>query len=622
MATDMGRGITAPESNDDIEDGATEMRALAASTAAALNTLEATTNQAISDLASTTANAIDDAKWSRGLVPVGANLDEWRGHEYEGAWYIFNPAEITGIPNALTRGNLIINAGPPGYSYTTQTFVQAGENNLTLTRTMTGANSWSPWETQMASGRLIPEGTDLNTWYGYAYAGAWYVTGRAHAESINGMPFDGPGNLFVISGHPGYSYTTHLFFTAGGRDDQAVYWRSLAGSSRWHPWTVIGGPGGDPFEPTAVGMKNRDLLDLLIARKGGTIGTGGKAAFALRLDHGTVAFRDHVSALLKKYGLPATMAVYSEQREIKPEENGVEWSVVESWHRTHGMTFGNHSDDHLDKPDASGWYGGTIGSQETLKTLMPSVPVEQYIPHGSVGYERYGGFNRATSHEEIVGTVAGRMALSSHALVSGYRGSTFRALTGQPMQGLRHWTIENSTVAEFKTMLDRAIAHKSGFAVMFHPEFVGLGDRMTWADIDACLAYVAEKRDAGDLITLTLDGLALADIRTDYRDDLVSNPDSSATSHTLDMSRRNHYRGGSRIGQWHVTTSGPAEVILRAAPTDNAWEATRTVTLDAAGDHIIYLPFGIPLDYTGNVTLSIAPISGTVQVTETHAYAS
>src|SRR5699024_7148872 len=107
---------------------------------------------------------------------------------------------------------------------------------------------------------------------------------------------------------------------------------------------------------------------------------------------------------------------YSEQREVNPDNNSVAWAEVESWHHSHGMSFGNHSDDHLDKPDAEGWYGGTIESHQALTNLMPKVPIEQYIPHGSVGFERYGGFNQANSHDTIVGTLAGRMALSTHAL--------------------------------------------------------------------------------------------------------------------------------------------------------------------------------------------------------------
>ncbi|OIH81967.1 hypothetical protein BLJ79_21655 [Arthrobacter sp. UCD-GKA] len=569
-----------------------------------------------------------------------------------GGWFIASPesaATITGLPTGFTRGNLAIHAGPAGYSYVTQVLMQSGPRPVTYTRTMLSAELWSEWQTMLTTGRILAEGTRLDDWSGHERAGSWYVPTGPHAATIVGLPSRLPGNLLVLSGPPGYSYTAQVYLTSGNIDEQAVYWRSLAGVGAWWSWKALGtnsgGGGGDPYEPVAAGMKNADLLDMLVQRKGGPIGTGGRAGFALRVDHGTDAFQSDLGPLVKKYGIPLTMAVYSKQREVNPDNNGVEWSIVEQWHRTHGMSFGNHSDDHLDKPDAGGWEGGTIGSAAALKSLMPTVPVEQYIPHGSVGFDRYGGFNAANSHDAIVGTLAGRMALSSHALVSGYRGGQFRPLHGRPMQGLAHWTMEEATPAEFKAMLDEAISEKVGLAVMFHPEFIGRTNKMTWEQVEECLAYVAQKRDEGVLIPLTLDGLACADSGSSFRHDLHLDPllstpaswtgsgftltagaftSSSAGAsvyHDVPMTRKTWARGGVREAQWKVNVSSTATVTVSAASANGTWTTDRTVQL-ATGQRKIHLPFGIPLNQSQPIRTKLTVVSGGLTISESHLYSS
>ena len=492
----------------------------------------------------------------------------------------------------------------------------------------------------------LPNGAVIDDYRLAEHSGGWALS-TVQANSYN-LPDAGFGLLHVlhVRGIPGYAYAIQA-------------WESTWTGTRWTrtkrsdgPWTEWQSPGGsssttDPHEPVAVGMKNRDLLDELIARKGGSIGTGGRAAFALRLDHGTNAFRDELALILKKYGLPATMAVYSEQREVNPDNNSVAWAEVESWHHSHGMSFGNHSDDHLDKPDAEGWYGGTIGSHQALTSLMPKVPIEQYIPHGSVGFERYGGFNQASSHELIVGTLAGRMALSTHALISGYRGGRYRNLIGRPMQGLTHWSMEESTPSSFRSVIDTAINSNRGVAVMFHPEFIGKNGKMTWEQIDECLSYVAQKRDEGVLVPLTLDGLAVADYRSDYRDDLLSedlalmqngaqiygnftetpgaftsNTPDNYVRHLVSMGNTPELRGGIRTAEWHIssTAGGSARLSVNEAIDTPTWESQREVTFPA-GESVLYLPFGIPLD-VASMRIQLTLLGGDITIHETHAYAT
>lgn len=653
MATDMGRGIMAPDSADMISaSGVTEMRTIAATTARAVDDVEVGLGTTLSGLLGTVNGLLSDVEnlKHRGFIPDGSNLNNFKGTAYRGAWFLKDPASaatILGLPGSnMERGTLFVYSGPSGYAYSTQIFMKAGVRPATYTRTMTNASDWSDWQTDLTSGKLIPEGTDLDSWLGHNYAGGSNVPSAAHARTISNLPVTAPGNLLILSGHGSYGYTAQVYFTAGGTSQHGVYWRTVVSAATWSAWEKLGGgTGGDPYEPVSVGMKNADLLDMLVQRKGGSIGTGGLAGFALRVDHGTTASDEYLIPMLEKYGLTATMAVYSKQNEISPEAHSIPWGTVEQWHRLYGMTFGNHSDDHLDKPDAAGWYGGTIESAAELKTHMPTVPVEQYIPHGSIGYDRYGGFNQANSHDSIVGTLAGRMALSSHALVSGYRGGQSRPLHGRPMQGLAHWSMEESNPTEFKAMLDEAIADRVGLAVMFHPSFIGLNGKMTWAQIEECLAYVAQKRDQGVLVPLTLDGLACADSRSDWRHDLHLDPllarpaawtgtgftmtaggfastsAGASVYHDVLMTRRAWARGGAREAQWKVNAGSAATVTVTAGASNGSWEATRTVQL-VAGQRTIYLPFGIPLNQTQAIRTRLTVVSGSLTILESHLYAN
>lgn len=615
-------------------------------------------------------DAVDDkAVAQRGLVPEGANVDNWTSGEHRGEWYVPSVAvaeSVTGLPDGYKfPGPFKVMAGPPGYAYTTQMFfprVSETEGAI-LHRQRTGAGAWSVWKrideapdtgSAVLMRGLIGEGANVDEFTSGDSRGEWYVPTTAVAQTITGLPeeFRFPGPFKVLAGPPGYAYTAQEFWPRLSPSEGAHLTRTRTGVGTWTAWKRLDTPasgGGDPFEPVAVGMRNADLLDVMVQRKGGTIGTGGKAAFALRLDHGTTAFRDHLGPMLKEYGLPSTMAVYSKQNEVNAANHSVPWSQVQGWHHSHGMTFGNHSDDHLDKPDAEGWYGGTIGSLAELNALMPQVPIEQYIPHGSVGYDRYGGFNVANTHDAIVGTLAGRMALSSHALIAGYRGDRFRPLKGRPMQGETHWSMEESTVNTFKYMIDAAINRQQGLAVMFHPEFIGLSGKMTWAMVEECLAYVAQKRDEGLIVPLTLDGLAVADVRNDWQDDLIDPPQAlmkdpatiygnftetpgaftSSTPgqyvrHAPSLANRAWAYGGTRTAQWHVSSQNGATATLNVQEgTDSPpWASTRTVTVPA-GESIQYLPFGLPLTLgVQSLRLELTLDSGDITIHECHAYAT
>src|SRR5699024_6341171 len=92
-------------------------------------------------------------------------------------------------------------------------------------------------------------------------------------------------------------------FTAGYRVPQI--WVRRLSNGTWDEWVQIGAAP----EPSGNGMGalRRDLLQQgLRARKGGTIGTNGKAVVALRFDDAAGDFNRDVLPLLVERDLPFT----------------------------------------------------------------------------------------------------------------------------------------------------------------------------------------------------------------------------------------------------------------------------------------------------------------------------
>lgn len=78
MARDMGRGIIAPDNNDNIGTGASEMRTLGATTAAAI-AHEGTRAEN---------SAVEKAKWLRGALSSSDNIDNLYEEDHTGGWRV------------------------------------------------------------------------------------------------------------------------------------------------------------------------------------------------------------------------------------------------------------------------------------------------------------------------------------------------------------------------------------------------------------------------------------------------------------------------------------------------------------------------------------------------------
>src|SRR5690606_12080357 len=76
----------------------------------------------------------------------------------------------------------------------------------------------------------------------------------------------------------------------------------------------------------------------------------------------------------------------------------------------------------------------------------------------------------------------------------------------------RHFGVDSSTAALAKAEIDDLIDYGTGGTVIFlHPSVLNSTDRITSAQYVEILEYIAAKRDAGQIMVLTMGGLSVAD---------------------------------------------------------------------------------------------------------------
>lgn len=265
------------------------------------------------------------------------------------------------------------------------------------------------------------------------------------------------------------------------------------------------------------------LKERFIARNGGSIGTGGLSAVAIRLDHDTDAI-DNLIPIHQKYGIPAGWALYSQQRSDPANtSNKMVWSSVQDRALKNGLEPWYHTRTHTDATTISQWNSEIILGKSELQSYMPKVVIDGFIPAG-VGGTSWGGFMATNTPEHFYDMIPGRMIMDNFAVSTGHMGGAFRVLDGKIIQGAAHNTIERDTA---ETTIGRIKAAQEmggvGLCLMLHPRHIGTAGYMSLADYDAVLAYIAQERDAGRLVNLSLSGLTIADSSHSRRVNLINN---------------------------------------------------------------------------------------------------
>lgn len=258
--------------------------------------------------------------------------------------------------------------------------------------------------------------------------------------------------------------------------------------------------------------------------KGGVIGTGGKIAVALRVDHGVDQFLSTFWPLLKARGMPASMGINPTSM-VKTVNNSdpttTTWAQLFAAHRE-GFEIWSHCSAHLD-PAATG-----NSLEYEIVESKKAIEAQGFVVNGisSPGIspcltpDYSGNFNPATSWTSYVG----RLYLANYALIeaSNLSWGAMRYLPTDGCYDLGHFTLDGLTQAAATAQLDQAIAAGASIEFMFHPKFIFDGTvTMTTAAFTGFLDYLQTKRDAGLVEILTSSGLAFADDGSSRRVNLI-----------------------------------------------------------------------------------------------------
>lgn len=447
------------------------------------------------------------------------------------------------------------------------------------------SSTWSPWqEVQLGLTYqgVLPKDSDLNDVRTDGIYGA-----AAGITANRPVPLNGIVEVMSVGVGVMQRYTTV------NAVPEVWMRRGQSDGSRWYAWVRIDA-GGIELDDGGGGAPAHDLIRQGIqARKGGRIGTAGRGVIALRFDDAPAEFVAKVLPLLEARGLPFTRVTTSES------VNGVdlpagtfdtmqEYSIRaggEVWN--HGRTHGEASGAEL-TPEIS-------GALDTLRAAMPRLPIDCFAPPG--GSISWGGYMPSNSVENYTTTIAGQMIMRLHGLVTGYYlDSYYWPIDGIMRDGQNHYSCDTYTVARATELIDRARDWKVGVVMMWHGHNLDTSGNMSTADLETVLDYLAAERDAGNVLALTVSGMAVADKSTDFRNDILSTHSGSDWSESLTYPQfRREIVGSTR--ELSATVTGTAGTTV----TSKVGESTRTHTIPAGGSLDLRHPATIPTDSTSLV---------------------
>jgi len=267
---------------------------------------------------------------------------------------------------------------------------------------------------------------------------------------------------------------------------------------------------------------NQSLLDTFMARRGGAIGTAGRAAVAFRCDHHLNRFKAAILPLHRKYAIPVTIAAMSQMTAVEKGPAGSElmpFPLLQKTALENGFEVANHSATHRDAATDLRLTEEIVEAHWSLARSLPKLPIELFVPPG-VGGTNYRGFDGGASWSSFQKYLAGRLITQQHALSTGYMPG-YWSMTGQPLlnMGRSHVRIDDAGVAwRGKDFVSAARRQHKGVCFMYHPSAL---DAAGLAALESLFAWCAAERDAGRLDILTVGGLMLARIDSSSRHDLL-----------------------------------------------------------------------------------------------------
>lgn len=514
MAQTLPNGVIVPNADGGEAISATgvqEMRTLGASVDTALAALDAEKADTIY-----VDTEVAAARYDRGRIPNGSDVFTLAS----GSWTVSSAGfaeTMTNLPE-LWPGKFIIQNGDEPI-VKAATFKPYGRDYHWETVRAPGG-TWMPW--RKVGGyrpiRVVVEGENVDD---FRETAEYRVRSSAIALTLGGWPADAGRTTAWVTTHiasdSGIGFQTlQVYGTNGG-----VWWRStgsIAGERPfpWAAWRRLDGAGGGGGEtpsgmsPLGSGLTNDLLVQDFSRRHGGVIDTGGRGAVALRIDHGLANFRDKVRPALLAAGMKPALILNSRNWD-RAENDGVTPEIVNGWVTAGEVEIWNHGATHTNPLSEAAVVDEVVNGLAELRAQLPAAQIDGWAIPG-VGSDPYMGFGTGTSVQQFYSSYAGRLILEHHAVSTGYiAGTSQRILDGRVRQGQGHFGLDSQTVANAKAAIDEAITRKTGLQLFLHPSQLDLAGKTTTAEFEQIIAYVAQRRDAGELVILSPYEMMVAD---------------------------------------------------------------------------------------------------------------
>lgn len=426
------------------------------------------------------------------------------------------PAGAAAIPNVLTARAL---SAPDEYPGVVLTYPIGSLSTIQEYLSLRGgrwsrrklAQKWGTWE---KDGETDPKPLSADDNLDTLTGGPYLVSNVLIARAL-GAPDEYPG---ILLHYPVGAKGALQSFTSlrGGT------WHRPKVNNSWKPWhnAQPEAPAPPPPAPApAVDTARRELLRQgLSARKGGSIGTGGRGVIALRFDDAPAEFREKILPHLQRLALPFTRVSTSQSIGETPIDPA-EFPLMQDYCLASGGEVWNHGKDHLDAAEES-LQDNIIGALDSLRESMPRLAIDCFAPPGGAAIS-YAGHMPSNGPENWA-TPAGALIMGHHALASGYLKETYyRPLDGLPRDGQIHYSVDKYTLPRVKMLVNRARDWKTGVVLMWHGHNIDQPGCMSLDDLVSSLEYVAAEREAGNILVLTVSGMAYADSGSEVRDDLL-----------------------------------------------------------------------------------------------------
>lgn len=595
------------------------------------------------DAANAKFTELERAKWLKGELPNGTNTNTFK---IPGLWIIRSVAHaetMTGL--AENYPSLFLVEGDPVGSTIIfrQKQIIHGSGRVYARMSSEGSSTYLPWSDTGADFGDAPAGYDFNT----LGEGRIAVKAPNHTTMLNAPSGAGPGLVVGFVSRTFAIFKAQIYFEYGGSGGQGgKIWARTSNSfttlGAWKDLTATssgGGGGGSELDYSVENpFANDQRKQWFIRRRGGFIGTGGKATVAIRIDHGAVNMRDLVLAELVRLSLPWGMAINPAQTRLDlPENAGVTWADYNEWARVKGMEPWNHGYSHVQALETSELMQQIVGGRDLLQENMPASAIEGWMVPG-VGANGYGGQSSTNAVDSYFGYEAGRIILSSHAVASGYGGGALRPQLGALVDGQAHLGLDSAvTSSEIIAQIQEAQDIGGAIQLFLHPSQIGLADKTTVTVLNEIWEFLAAERDAGRLIMLSPSGLLLADPAKSTRANLVRFADFKTKNGRTWTNAWQNTTGWSANADGVTTSTGGLltqtipettikhcrgalfEIVAEVSSTDGVTVqvgsstlagALKSVTLTAGQTRTIRQHVTLPLNSSAAFNVTVGRVSG------------